>query len=76
MEKAKYVVLHGNRVLSEFLKLEYAIRYASIYMSKSLGIEVWTETIGGKDTTFVRAFDTGHNTLNWVYIKEIEYDEN
>ena len=76
LEKAKYVVLHGNRVLSEFLKLEYAIRYASIYMSKSLGIEVWTETIGGKDTPFVRAFDTGHNTLNWVYIKEIKYDEN
>ena len=74
-EKAKYVVMHGEIILSEFLKYEYAEKYASIYMSNNLGIEVWTETIGGNDTPFVRAFDTGHNTSNWVYIKEIKYDE-
>ena len=38
-----------------------------------LGIKVWTETIGNENTPFVRAFDTGHNSSEWVYIKEIKY---
>ena len=76
LEKAKYVVTRGDRVLSEFLKFEYAMKYVSLYMSNKLNIKVWTETIGDEETPFIRAFDTGHDTSDWVYIKEIKYDEN
>ena len=74
-EKAKYVVCHGNAVLSEFIEEETAIKYARAYVSSKLDIKVYTETVGNENTPFIRAFDTGHNTSNWIYIKEIKYDE-
>ena len=74
-KKAMYAVFHGERILSEFLDYKYAEKYVAIYLSNNLGLKRWMETIGNESTPFVRAFDTGYNTSNWVYIKGIKYDE-
>lgn len=73
-EKAKYCVLHGDTILSDFLDLEYAMTYVEIYTRTKLGIEHLIEFKNGSDFDIVHAYKTGSNPSQWIYIKEIKYD--
>ena len=68
-ETAKYVVLYGDTVLSEFIKLDRAIAYAEDYISSKLRINIYQEAIGGESSDFIRAFDT---SKEWIYVKRIK----
>ena len=70
-EVVQYLVRRGSRVLSTFIKLEFAHRYAEIYMAKLLGEGIYTETIGDEETPFLYAFDTGYDIEDWLYIEKI-----
>ena len=75
-KKAKYMVCHGPVVLTEFISEEAAIKYAEQYITKELKIELLRKTIGDDECDFVYAYDTSYIVSNWVYIREIKYDEN
>lgn len=74
-KKAKYVVLEGNKILSEFLEFEYSLKYVYIYLQEKLNIKDWKEIIGNKESSTIRTFNTGSNLAKWIYIKKIDYED-
>lgn len=75
-EKAKYSVVHGDVILSDFLELENAINYAELYIQSKFGIEQVSELALDNAFDALRAYKVGHGLAQWILIKEIKYDGN
>lgn len=73
--EAHYMVCRGDDILTEFIELDGAIKYAEKYISKYFKIDLLRSLIGTEETDFIRAYDTGHNIFNWIYIKQIKYEQ-
>ena len=71
-EKAQYVVLFRDIILSEFLNLDTALNYVQKYIEKELRIETYREIVKENDD-YVKAYDLGYEDGKLIYIKKIEY---
>lgn len=69
---AKYEVVEGNKILSQFIELDRAKDYAVTYVSGNLGIELLRITSGNEEEDYIEAYDTCHNINNWVYVRKIK----
>ena len=73
-EKARYEVVHRNRVLSTFIKLDLAIRYAELYVTQNLRVSTLRFETG--DAPLVRAYDTWREKAEWVFIRGLDGEAN
>ena len=69
---AKYEVVEGDCILSQFIELDRAKEYAELYVKYNLKMNLFKVTIGNESCDFIEAYDTSYNSKEWVYVRMIK----
>jgi hypothetical protein len=69
---AKYEVVEGDVILSQFVELDRAKEYAEAYVKYNLKIDLIRKLIGNENYSYLEAYDTSYNHKKWVYVRMIK----
>lgn len=72
---ATYEVVHGDAILSQFVELDRAKEYASLYVEYNLWNKNANKILGNENNEFIEAYNVDKDRTKWVYVRKINKDK-